>query len=133
MVNRGACLKNGDMLKWKRIFGQQLPLRVAGDDLTCLVKIRPVVRTKEKAAPLPCPGGKPGQKIRVEQAVLMVALFGPRVWEQHVNVRKRHAGGQFMEKVAGLTTEEMQIREAGAITFAEGLVSALQPEIDPNA
>src|ERR1017187_1907568 len=119
MVNRGARWEDRNVLEGERLVGEQTPLQVSGDNRPRLVIIWLVVGAEKEATPLPCPRAEFAQEIRLEQAVLVMAFFWPRVGKEHVNVRKDHTGGEFAQKITGLAADEMQIREAGAIAFAE--------------
>lgn len=133
MEGRGARLKDRGVLERKRAVGQQAPVRMRGDGLPRLVIVGLEVGAKEKATPLPCPRAEFVQKSGLQQAVLVVPLLWPRIGKQKIDIQQAGVGGKFLQDIANIAAEEMQIRQAGALTLAQPFADSLQLQIDANA
>lgn len=97
-----------------------------------LIVVRLVIGAEEEVAPLPCPRGKFIQEPGLEQTILVVALFRPRIRKQHVDVEQPDTSGNFLEEITRLTAEKMQVGQSGAVALAQRLRDPLQPQVNAH-
>lgn len=78
-------------------------------------------------------GGELRQKRGLENAVLVVAEFWPRVGKEDENLRDSRLGWQGLEKQPGFGVNEVRVRELGTVTLLLGAFDAVNLHIDAQA
>lgn len=68
-----------------------------------------MVGAEVKRRALPCPGSQRLKKIRLQNPVLMVAFFRPRVGKEHPDLLQGYARWQRIEKLPRLGLHEMTV------------------------
>ena len=106
---------------------------MGGNDELGIVVVGREVGAEVEAGALPCPRRHRGEEIRLHDAVLMVAQFGPRVGKEDEKAGKGRIGREHLEEEPGLGVDEMKVGEAGAVPFAEGAADAFADDVDADA
>ena len=97
------------------------------------VEIVAVVGAEIQPGALPRPAGDGFKKFRLQHPVLMVALLGPGIGEEHPDFRERDAGREGGQKLPGLRADEMAVGQPGTVRFALCAGDALAADIHPDA
>lgn len=92
-----------------------------------------MVGAEKKRHALPCPCGQRLEKLGLQKAVFMMALFRPRIREKHPDFRECDAWWQGIEKFPGFGPHKMAVGKLGAVAFSAALFKSLEPEIDADA
>ncbi len=78
-------------------------------------------------------GGEGVQKLRLHEAVFVVAAFGPRIREKHKYALKNDRCRQCGDNFGGFGAEKNEVGEFGAVAFAQGAFDAVAEEIAADA
>ena len=133
MIAGGAGLEHRLVFQGPRRGGGWLPGLQTRERFGHGLKVFPVVRPEVQPGALPCPAGDRLEKFRLEHAVLMMALFGPRIREQHPDFPKGDWGWQGVEKFQGFGPDEVAVGEPAALGLAEGPGDPLAAQVDAHA
>ncbi|MDB6094168.1 MAG: hypothetical protein JWM32_1730 [Verrucomicrobia bacterium] len=124
-------LENCDFFEGPRL-GDDLPIGVSIDGGLGVAEVGFVVGPEMQASALPCPLCSCGQKLRLKDAVFLVAAFWPRIREKDIDIGKRYAGGQRIEKIERIGVEEMEVIEFGSVTFSNTALNSIQADVDAD-
>lgn len=100
-----------------------------GDSL----KIFHVIGPETKTRALPCPPGNGFKKTGLQQAVLVVAFFRPRIWKQNPDLGKGDGVGQGIDQFAGFGLDKVAVGELGAFGFAPGTPNPVADQVHADA
>jgi len=92
-----------------------------------------VIRAKIKTSPLPCPTGDGVEKVRLQQAVLVVPRLGPRIGKQDPNLFERGTYRECIEEFTRFSSQKGAIREVRTVPFFPAAEQTIQDDINPDA
>jgi len=92
-----------------------------------------VIRAEIESRTLPCPAGEKFEEFRLEDAVLVVALFGPRIRKQDPDFRKRDAWRKGFDKLPGFGADEVAMGEFGTVGLPASAVDTLIDHVHAEA
>jgi hypothetical protein len=118
VVGGGPRLKNGFLFERPWSGGVDPPAWHTREKRGDRPEIFAVVRPEIQPGALPHPAGEQGKESRLQQAVLMVAFFRPRVGKQDPEFGERHPGGQRLDQFPGLRLDKVTMGELGALGLA---------------
>jgi hypothetical protein len=118
MVAGGAGLKDCFLLQWPWRRGIDSPGGQAWEKGGGRAKILPMIRSEIKTRALPHPAGDSFQEVRLQQAVLVVALLRPRIGKQDPEFGEGDIRREGIDRFARLGLEKVAMREPGALGLA---------------
>ena len=133
MVGGGPGLKYGFVLERPGCGGDWLPSRHGGKKRLHFTEVPDVIGAKMQPGSLPCPTGQGFQKLRLQQAVLVVPFFGPGIRKKHPDFLESHPGRHGEQELTGLGPYEMKIGGPGPIGFASRPLYPGATDIHPDA
>lgn len=77
--------------------------------------------------------GERVEKLRLHEAVFVVAAFGPRIGKKHKYPLKNNMRRQRADDFGGFGSEKNEVGEFGAVAFAQGAFDAVAEKIAANA
>jgi hypothetical protein len=77
-----------------------------------------VIRPEIQAGTLPHPTSDGFKKVRLQEAVLMMAFLRPRIGKQNPEFVEGDAGGQRIDQLAGLGLDKVAVGEPGTLGLA---------------
>ncbi len=92
-----------------------------------------MVGTEIEPGPLPRPLGDPGEEIRLQDAVLVMTLLGPRIGKQDEDIGGPSVDRKHLKKHPGLREKEMKVGQTGPFAFPLGALDPLADNVDPDA
>lgn len=96
-------------------------------------EILAVIRPEIQPRPLPHPAGDEFKKGGLQEAVLMMTFFGPRVGKQHPEFGKRDVRWQRIDQFASFGLDEVAVSELGALGLAVGSPDAVADQVHAQA
>lgn len=82
--------------------------------------------------PLPHPAGDGVEKVRLQQPVLLMALFRPRIREKHPDFLKGNPRRKRVEEFQGVGAYKVTIGKIAALGFPEGPGNPIARQVDAD-
>jgi hypothetical protein len=95
--------------------------------------VRNVIGAKIEPRALPCPCGQKFEELRLEDPVLVMTFFGPRIGKQNPDLGKGDAGRKRLDEFAGFGADKMAMNKPGAVCLSPGALDALVDHINAKA
>lgn len=92
-----------------------------------------MIRAEKKASPLPCPCGDGFKEVDLQNAVLVMTLFWPRIGEEDPNFIESCPGRKRAEEFASFALREVTVVKARAGAFPLGPGDAVAADVDAIA
>jgi hypothetical protein len=118
VVTGGPGLEDGFLFEGPWSGGVDPPARQIREKGGDRPEIFAVIRPEIQASALPHPAGDGRKEGRLQEAVLMMAFFRPRVGKQDPEFGEGDAGGQRSDHFPGLRLNKVTMGELGAVGFA---------------
>jgi hypothetical protein len=95
--------------------------------------IRNVIGAEIEPRALPCPCGQKFEELRLENPVLVMAFFWPRIGKQDPDLGKGNAGWEALDEFAGFSPDKMAMGKPGAVCLSPGALDAFVDHINAKA
>ena len=127
-----ATLEDGNLLKRPRA-GGDFPRRMLLEKRLGFAEIRLVIGPKKEPRPLPGAARDDFEKIRLEQAILVMPTFRPGIRKKNVDVGQGRIRRQAVHEVARFGVDEVEVRELGPIALPDGPRDAFPADVETDA
>ena len=117
MIRGRPGLEDSFLFEWPVRGGIPSPSQQSGHDGFNFGEVIEMVGAEIEPSPLACPACDCLEELCFQQAVFVVAGFGPGIGEQHPDFFKSIPGREGKQKLPGFSADEMAIVQLGAIAF----------------
>lgn len=125
-------LKDGLELEGPRLV-DQLPLSGIANSRARLLEIRAMIGAKIEPAIRTGPQGGGAKKRGLQHPVLVMSRFGPGIWKKDKQIGDLRARRQSVQEEPGLSPNEVEMWEPGALPLASGTLDSFANKVDADA